>query len=436
MNQRHAIAVGLADAILAGPTGSPAFRARMAIALNHDPLWLKNLARAIERHFGAELHYDDRQRLIDFICQAPAYGTGWQQPAKPFIRHYVWAMPAMHPRPAGLPATALPILETSGDLAAWLGLTPAMLLWYADQRNMNRTPGALNHYHYRWVAKRSGGQRLIEQPKEVLATLQRKILRQILDHIPPHSAAHGFRRGHSCLSHASPHCGQAMVLRMDLRDFFATVPVRQVYGLFNSLGYPVAVSRLLAGLCTNRVPQAILDQQGQLTRQTLQSFQQAHLPQGAPTSPALANLCAWRLDLRLAALAASTAAIYTRYADDLAFSGDDSLRRTHRYFLTRAAAIVQEEGFTVHFRKTRAMTAATRQELTGIVVNRHPNTARPDYDRLKAILHNCARFGPATQNRAQHPDFRAHLLGQVQHFAQINPVRGEKLRAWFDQILW
>ncbi len=436
MNQRRAIAAGLADAVLAGSRGTAALQARMAQALAQNPPWLRNLARYLDRRFGTQLDYNDRRRLIDVICEAPAYGAAWQSPAKPFIRHYVWAKPAMHPRPAALSALALPILATPGELAAWLGLTPAMLLWYADPRGMNRTDGALNHYHYRWIAKRSGGLRLIEQPKEILTTLQRKILRQILDHVPPHLAAHGFRRGHSCLSHARHHCGQAVALRLDLKDFFATVPAARVHALFETLGYPTAVARLLAGLCTNRVPQTVLDQQGQLTRQMRQSFRQAHLPQGAPTSPALANLCAWRLDLRLATFAANMSAVYTRYADDLAFSGDGRLRRAQSRFLAQAAAIAQEEGFTVNFRKTRIMAAATRQELTGIVINQKPNIARPAYDKLKAILHNCARHGPAAQNRTNHPDFRAHLLGQVTHCAQINPARGAKLRTIFDRIAW
>ena len=82
------------------------------------------------------------------------------------------------------------------------------------------------------------------------------------------------------------------------------------------------------------------------------------------------------------------------------------------------------------------MRAAARQQVTGIVVNRHPNVSRRSYDTLKATLTNCVRFGAAGQNRAAVSDFRAHLQGRVAHVQQVNPVRGRKLKILFDQIRW
>jgi hypothetical protein len=82
------------------------------------------------------------------------------------------------------------------------------------------------------------------------------------------------------------------------------------------------------------------------------------------------------------------------------------------------------------------MTRAGRQRVCGIVVNEHPNVGREQYDELKAILHNAARNGPAAENRAGVPDFRAHLLGRIAWVASLNPGRGEKLRRRFDQIAW
>jgi hypothetical protein len=115
-------------------------------------------------------------------------------------------------------------------------------------------------------------------------------------------------------------------------------------------------------------------------------YERPHLPQGAPTSPALANLTAYRLLCRLSGLAKSTGAVYTRYSDDLAFSGGETLNRSPSRFSIHAAAVSLEEGFAVNHRKTRIMRQSVRQQLAGVVVNREPNLRRADLELLEAIL--------------------------------------------------
>jgi hypothetical protein len=129
-------------------------------------------------------------------------------------------------------------------------------------------------------------------------------------------------------------------------------------------------------------------------------------------------------------------ASYTRYADDLAFSGGRELERAARRFHVTVCRIALEEGFEVHTRKTRFQRQAVRQQLAGVVVNVRPNLARPEYDRLKATLHNCVHHGPRSQNRDGHADFRAHLLGRVAHCEWLNPERGRRLRGLFERIHW
>jgi hypothetical protein len=160
------------------------------------------------------------------------------------------------------------------------------------------------------------------------------------------------------------------------------------------------------------------------------------LPQGAPTSPALANVCAHRIDCRLRALARSAGAEYTRYADDLAFSGDEAFERCVERFASHAAAVLLEEGFTVHHRKTRIMRQGVRQHLAGLVANQRINVVREDFDRLKAILNNCMRHGPESQNREAHPSFQEHLRGRVEFVTMVDPAKGLRLRGMFDQIQW
>jgi hypothetical protein len=165
-------------------------------------------------------------------------------------------------------------------------------------------------------------------------------------------------------------------------------------------------------------------------------YARPHLPQGAPTSPALANLCTYRIDCRLQGLAQRAGADYTRYADDLAFSGDKAFEKGVNRFSTHVAAILMEEGFNVNFRKTRIMRQGVRQHLTGLVINHHVNVMRPDFDRLKAILTNCIRHGPESQNREDHPLFRFQLDGRIAFVEMVNRAKGERLRKLFSEIEW
>jgi RNA-directed DNA polymerase len=168
----------------------------------------------------------------------------------------------------------------------------------------------------------------------------------------------------------------------------------------------------------------------------IRKYSQLHLPQGAPTSPAIANLCAFRMDCRLTGLGAAVGASYTRYADDLVFSGDAKLARVAKQFVVHAAAIILEEGFSVHHRKTRIMRQGVRQRIAGTVVNQRLNLPREDFDRLKAILTNCARHGFETQNRDGHENFRSHLEGRVSYFEMVNLEKGKKLRELLNRICW
>jgi hypothetical protein len=129
-------------------------------------------------------------------------------------------------------------------------------------------------------------------------------------------------------------------------------------------------------------------------------------------------------------------AVYSRYADDLVFSGGAILERAMDRFHVQVAAIALEEGFRVNTRKTRMMRAGTRQQVTGIVVNRHPNVGRQEFDNLKATLTNCVRHGPASQNREGRADFRAYLGGRVSYVAMVNQARGQRLKLLMDKIRW
>lgn len=143
---------------------------------------------------------------------------------------------------------------------------------------------------------------------------------EILNHVPPHPSAHGFRRNFSCLSYVAPHVGKETILRMDIKDFFHSVPSARIGGVFRRLGYPWAVAEVLRGLCPHATSGPLAGAPyKEFSREARERLRFKHLPQGAPTSPAIANLCAWRLDRRLQSVSERFGLDYTRYADDSPF---------------------------------------------------------------------------------------------------------------------
>jgi len=432
----------LARSFLAGELAVEAIVDHASKALGRNWRWLRPLARRYVEAVSGETR--PRQRdVIEFLLKDQGFRRAW---SKYFAELAIarWLNEPQLMQPVAVAATwDIPPIESVGALADWFKVTPDALLWFADLKGLAykiRRP-RLGHYHYRVLTKKSGAIRLIEAPKPRLKELQRQILAQILDKIPSHSTAHGFVHGRSVKTFLAPHLGRRIVLKMDLQDFFPSVTGARIQTFFRTAGYPESVADLLGGLCTNVVPRSVwneaaaeVDRQGLYEARMLHT--RPHLPQGAPTSPALANICAYRVDCRLTGLARSAEAVYTRYADDLAFSGGEEFERSVERFSTQVAAILFEEGFRVNHRKTRIMRQGVRQRLAGLVVNERMNVMRADFDRLKATLNNCVRLGAQTQNRTAHPRFRAHLDGRIGWFESVNPAKGQRLRALYDQIAW
>jgi hypothetical protein len=463
------VARAIAVAFASGDHDPPAMATRAARAIG-DELddWLLPLAREIAELWPTpgEAGGDLLDALITLILRCDTFTYQTRRPlddGSPWDPESVLDAPSeLAPRwlPAAgdldaetreataaapaLAGVALPLARPR-DLGELLGLHPLQLAWYADVRSMERDAAAepLRHYTYRWFPKRGGGARLLESPKPMLRFFQRRILHEIVEPIPPHAAAHGFCRGRSVHSFAEPHVGRAVVIRVDLEAFFASVRAGRVFAILQRAGYPPAVAHQLTGLATNVVPHHVRRAAPRPPAARLDAHRRAlvylatpHLPQGAPTSPALANLAAYGLDRRLSGLARSFDATYTRYADDLAFSGGPRLARHAPRLVALVGDIARSEGFRLNDGKTRVMRSSQRQALAGLVVNERAQPSRADYDRLKAVLHDAARHGPASANRRGHPDFQAHLLGRIGWIAGANPARAEHLRAQFDAIDW
>ncbi len=314
------------------------------------------------------------------------------------------------------------------------------MLWLANQDNHLADPDCYSkHYRCWWVRKRSGGWRLIESPKSRLRHVQRTLLHRIFNAVPPHPLSFGFCRGRSAIDFVKPHVGKAVCWRFDLESFFTFITAGRVIGLMRKFGYRRDVATVIGLLTTVKTSHRFLSVEHPAASFGIQSpvYLNRHLPQGAPTSPAIANLCAFGLDSRLAGVARSIGGIcYSRYADDILFSGDSDLARQSKRLAPHVGAIALEEGFKINHRKTRIARASQRQCSAGIVLNEKMNVPREQYDQLKAILYNCIKFGPESQNRSQIQFFREHLDGKVQWIERLNSRRGKKLRRLFDRIVW
>lgn len=432
----------LAASLMAGEQTPDAIIERLTRTLGRPWPWIPLLASQYLAKFAIPTP-PRRRDVAGFLRRDEGLRSALNEhPGQIRIEHWLPDPPRMHPATAARD-WSLPILESIGALADWLEITPSEADWFADLKGLGlgKNGGRLHHYHYNLRSTRNGDIRVIEAPKHRLKRLQRQILSRILEQIPIHSAAHGFRKGRSIQTFAQPHVRRDVVLRMDLQDFFPSFTGPRIQAFFRTAGYPEPVADLLGGICTNIVPLHIW--KGAASEFDLRRIQQArvaysrpHLPQGAATSPALANACSYRMDSRLSGLARAAGVEYTRYADDLAFSGDGAFKQNVERFSTHVAALLAEEGFHVHHRKTRIMRQGVRQYLAGLVTNQRVNVPRPDFDRLKALLTNCVRHGPHTQNREHHPAFRAHLEGRIAFLQGIHAEKATRLRAIFDRIQW
>lgn len=468
----------LADAFLGAREWQvPDLVARGRLVLDAEPDWLTDLARAAVTAWrvtphdapaelarvllavpgvfeppvsemvtsGEDGEDDDEDGFL--VWAADEEPEGWQgaRAAAPGSPRVVRWLPA-HTRMGRTPWRVAP-LDDLADVAELLATDLDHLAWYADRQGRQRAEpsGRLQLYRRHWRVRPGRVPRLLETPRPRLRTAQRVLLDRVLAPVPPHPAAHGFVTGRSAVTGAQQHVGADVVLTMDLAAFFATVTSGRVYATLRTAGYPEPVADLLTGLLTTRATRddlATMPPGGSdAARAHVRSALAApHLPQGAPSSPQLANLCAQRLDRRLAGYAAAAGAVYTRYADDLTFSGGPDVARRVGALRHGVARIVAAEGFALQPAKTRVRGRGARQTVTGIVVNDRTSLPRRELDALRARLTNAVRLGPSVQDLAAFDGdrgaLRAHLAGRVAWVAQVHPVRGERLAALLAAVDW
>ena len=321
--------------------------------------------------------------------------------------------------PEKLARRNLPAVETFTQLANELELTTAHLQWLAYDRVSSES----DHYSRFEIPKRAGGVRRISSPKPAMRSAQQWIRERILQQLPVHAAAMAFRPGTSIVDNARLHAGAALVVRIDLKEFFPTITFVRVRGFFESLGYNPGVATVLALVCTD-APRARVTMDG-LTRHV--AIGERSLPQGACTSPDLANLVSARLDARLTGLAGNRSWTYTRYADDLVFS-TSSLEEEGIKLVRAVSRICLDEGFTVNVKKTRIMRQPNRQMVTGLMVNDEVRLTRRDLKRIRSFLHHCETRGFEEVSNEIGKDARSVARGYYAYVHMVMPQTAALLR--------
>ncbi|MCB9765908.1 MAG: RNA-directed DNA polymerase [Alphaproteobacteria bacterium] len=329
-----------------------------------------------------------------------------------------------------LAENGLPVLDKPQQLADALEVPLTELRWLT----WHRDAAARVHYRRFTIPKRSGGERAIWAPLPKLKAAQRWVLREIVEKLPVHGAAHGFVAGRSIATNAAVHADARVVVKVDLKDFFPTVTLPRVKGVFRKAGYREQVATLLALLCTES-PREVVEEDG---KTWFLSLGPRCLPQGAPTSPALTNTLCLRLDRRLTGLAQALGWRYTRYADDLTFSLPRPQGRKKpkppqtAKLLGGIKTIVADEGFTVHPDKTRFARSGGRQQITGMVINddHGPRAPRELRRQLRAAIHNLNQGKPLPEGESID-----RLRGYVAYIRMTQPELGESLSAQLDAAL-
>jgi RNA-directed DNA polymerase len=251
----------------------------------------------------------------------------------------------------------LPPLVRTEVLALALGVSHKLLFAIALR--------PADYYRTFDIQKRSGGKRRIDAPRVFLKTIQRWILRNVLYTRELPTFVTGFVPERSLLANAQIHLRQKYLIRLDIKDFFPSVSTNRVETVFKSLEYPEKVSRLLAYLCTYRNA----------------------LPQGAPTSPCLGNLVFLPCDNSLQQYAIKSNLKYSRYADDLTFSSDETIGPDK---IRDLISIITTSGFQINPAKSRNWRPGQRLIATGMVVNEKVQPPRAFRRRMRAIFHQAS----------------------------------------------
>ena len=293
----------------------------------------------------------------------------------------------------------IPAIKTIGDFSFYTHLSEYALYQFSKNAEF--------HYKVYEVEKKNGKKRKIAQPSKRLKGLQSWILTEILNKLKSSDNCKGFEKGSNLRDNALPHVGANVVMTLDLSDFFPSVPARRVYGIFRSVGFNKLISTVLTRICTY----------------------EEGLPQGAPTSPKLANLVLWTMDLRLQGYVGKRGITYTRYADDLSFSANNPQKLL--LSLPTIKRIVRDEGFELNADKTRIAGSARAKIVTGLIVNEDSvGVGGRTYKSLRAKIHHLT-FSNNTDNF----ELLSKVRGWLSYLNSVDKIRYRRIQQYIGKLV-
>jgi RNA-directed DNA polymerase len=342
----------------------------------------------------------------------------------------------------------LPIVFTLAHLARICGVSLGYLILIAGRgsdpyrdylaRKRELPKGSTASRRYRTIC----------MPDPELKKVQRWIHQNILSKISPHSASTAYSDDDKLINAAARHCNARWLVKIDIESFFESIKEPYVQSVFERLGYPDLLSFQLARLCT-RLPtyksrKDIFRRKAVLARGVMQNEWIGFLPQGAPTSPQLANLVMRRFDRRMSALSRTAGLRYTRYSDDLIFSTTGSFSRDlAKDFVHQAYDVLGAFGFEANRTKTSITAPGARKVVLGLLVDRDkPRLTRDFRANMETHLHYLERpdVGPVAHARVREFDsvtgMRNHLLGLIAFARQIDRPYGDGLKSRIHAVAW
>lgn len=305
------------------------------------------------------------------------------------------------------------------QLSQLLELSVPKLYMLSNDENINgrhRKKCYYRNYH-RVILKRTREKkiRVLNVPNFLLKTVQRRILHRILYKLPVSEYAFAYVQGRSLPGNALPHVGKEVVLKLDISRFFDSIDGDAVYAVIRQLMLSESAAVLLTNLC----------------------IYQGRLPQGAPTSPYLANLVMKRFDAQVGKWCGARGISYTRYCDDMTFSGSKAAMQTEELtaYIKRKLCRI---GFSLNAQKTAVIRAAQQQRVTGIVVNEKLAVPRALRRRIRQEVYYCGKFGVQDSLNRRNADtdpvsYLHSLLGRIAYARQIEPDNAE-LAAYFAAV--
>ncbi|MFE8701549.1 retron St85 family RNA-directed DNA polymerase [Cytobacillus sp. FJAT-54145] len=303
-------------------------------------------------------------------------------------------------------SNGLPVIFDKKHLSLLMGINFSSLNYYVINTD---------HFYQEYkIPKKNGEFRLVLAPSFNLKSIQKWILENILYNYQVSENATGFVKGKSILDNALPHVAKDVVFNLDIKDFFPSVTFKQVFYIFYNKGYTKEISFTLTKLLTYKET----------------------LPQGSPASPYIANIICKRMDQFLENLAKTHNANYTRYADDITFSGDTNIEN----IINPIRSIINNEGFTINEKKVRIQNRNSMQEVTGLTVNNAVKVKRKYKKKLEQHIYYCQKHGvfshlkyTGLENKSY---FKEYLYGMANFIKMIEPDVGNRYIDSLNEIIW